>query len=280
MRHKELNLFDLEECQQVAKPKKTKGGSANSIIFHDYESFVAKFKDNPKTTDDTFTPQDVYEAVVKYVGTVVDLSDMVICRPFFPGGDYENAYYPDNGIVIDNPPFSIFTKICAFYTVRKIPFFLFGPGLTISSCCKYCTAVIIENQIEFQNGAKVKCNFASNLFGDTLVMTAPKLAKLIRKCPSQNTKVNLTKYVYPDELLSISDMQTIAGGNISFSVSRHEAVIISGLDNHPNGKGALFGDHFLVEPNKAAAKAAAKAAIHIELSAREKRIIKELQEHE
>lgn len=212
MKIKQLDLFSEEEQRAVAKPKKRLGGSGNSVVFHDYESFLAKFKDNPKTTDDTFTPRDVYEAVVKYVGTVVDLSDKVICRPFYPGGDYKNAYYPDNCIVIDNPPFSIFTSICGFYSARDIPFFLFGPGLTISQICKYCTAIIIDDQITFENGAKVRCNFASNLFGDTLIMTAPYLCKLLSTCPSQNVKINLPKYVYPEELLSVSDMQTIARG--------------------------------------------------------------------
>lgn len=264
----QLELFNLEEL----KPKKRvrSGGSSNPIIFRDYESYVAKFADNPKTTDDTFTPRDVYEAVVKYVGTVVDLTDKVILRPFYPGGDYENAEYPENGVVIDNPPFSIFTKICTFYCARDIPFFLFGPGLTIMSCCKYCTAVIIGESIRFENGAQVKCNFASNLYGDTLALTAPELGKAIASCASQNQKVNLPTFVYPEELVSVSDLQTIAHGGVTFEVTRKDGTIIRDLDNHP-GKG-LFGDHILTN----AAKAAAKAAIHIKLSPREQRIINQL----
>jgi hypothetical protein len=266
----QLNLFGEEDIPQPPRPK-PKGGSGNSIVFHDYESFIAKFADNPKTTDDTFTPRDVFEAVVKYVGTVVDMSDKVILRPFFPGGDYEHSEYPENGVVIDNPPFSIFTKICAFYVARHIPFFLFGPGLTISSCCKYCTAVIVSEQITFENGAKVKCNFASNLFGDTIIMTAPMLNDLIKDCPSQDTKKNLPTYEYPEELLSVSDMQTICKGGIDFAVSRNEGIVIRDLDRHPSG-GGLFGDHFILST----AKATAINAIPIELSPRERRIVDRL----
>ena len=36
--------------------KRRKGGSQNPIVFHDYESFVAKFQDKEKTTDDCYTP--------------------------------------------------------------------------------------------------------------------------------------------------------------------------------------------------------------------------------
>ena len=149
----QLQLFGDDDIPRPPKPRKISGGSQNPIVFHDYESFVAKFADAPKTTDDCFTPQDVFEAVVKYVGTIYDLQGKAILRPFYPGGDYEHSDYPDDGVVIDNPPFSIFTKVCAFYTRHRIPFFLFGPGLTISSCCKYCTAVIVSEQITFENGA-------------------------------------------------------------------------------------------------------------------------------
>ena len=280
---RQLALFGEDAIAPPPKPKGRHGGSGNPIVFHDYESFVAKFADNPKTTDDTFTPQDVFEAVVKYVGTVTDLNGKLILRPFFPGGDYEHSDYPDNGVVIDNPPFSIFTKCVAFYTRHKIPFFLFGPGLTIASCCKYCTAVIVAEQITFENGAKVKCNFASNLFGDTMIMTAPQLDALIQACPSQNKKANLPKFRYPDEVLDISAMQTICRGGGEFKVSRKECVIIKDLDYHPKS-GGLFGDHFLLSAVKGAdkeaarlrAQEAARRAIPIHLSPRERRIVKRL----
>ena len=54
--------------------KKRRGGkSMNPIVFHDYEGFLAKFKENPKTTDECWTPKDVYEAVLKYVGEIYPL---------------------------------------------------------------------------------------------------------------------------------------------------------------------------------------------------------------
>lgn len=109
----QLNLFGEEYTRKAKNPT---GGSQNPIVFRDYESFVAKFTDAAKTTDDCYTPQDVYEAVVRYVGTITDMSDKQILRPFYPGGDYLNAEYPENGVVIDNPPFSMFTKIVRFYT--------------------------------------------------------------------------------------------------------------------------------------------------------------------
>lgn len=277
---RQLDIFGEES---TIKPK----AKSASVVFHDYESYIKKFtkKNNELTTDDTFTPQDVYEAVVAYVDSIYPLKDKQILRPFFPGGDYEHADYPDDGVVIDNPPFSIFTEICRWYSKRGIPFFLFGPGLTIFSVLDCCSVVIINKGLTFTNGAKVRCNFATNLLGDTLVTTAVSLDKTIRECPSQNKKADLPKYryCYPDELLSVSDFQSIARGDVDFSVSRQEAVMVRNLDLHP--KNSLFGAHLLVSKDFAAKAEAAKVAakrmalddkIVVELSERERNIVDEL----
>lgn len=280
-------LFPMEDAREEARearPKMRSGGSMNPIVFHDYESFIKKFTTSPKTTDECWTPKDVYEAVVRYVDeAVLPLEGKEILRPFYPGGDYENADYPEGGVVIDNPPFSMFTRICRFYVARKIPFFLFGPGLTIMSACKHgATAVFVPNQLTFTNGAVVNVNFATNMAGDLLAMTAPRLGKLLRACPSQNVKVELPKYAYPANLLSASDMQTIAKRNEPFAVPRTEAEIVRRLDMMPKGK-SLFGDHYLLGDGlaaaKEAAKEAAKRAIHVELSQRERAVVDRLNGH-
>ena len=279
MKEMQLNLFGEEELRSVRT--NPSGGSNNPIVFRDYESFVAKFTDRPKTTDDCYTPRDVYEAVVHYVSSITDMSGKVILRPFYPGGDYRNAEYPENGIVIDNPPFSMFTKIVKFYTATDIPFFLFGPGLTISSACKYCTAVVINEAVTFENGASIRLNFASNVYGDTMIMTAPTLGRMIAECPSQKPKKPLPSFEYPSEVLSVSDMQGIARNGIEFKVNRDECRLIKDLDHHPKG---LFGDHFLLSTAKAKEKESAKSmkvasgktSIPILLSEREKKIIQTL----
>lgn len=237
------------------------GGSRNPIVFNDYESFLAKFKENPKTTDECWTPKDVYEAVLKYVGEVYPLEGKQILRPFYPGGDYEHAEYPADGVVVDNPPFSIFTKICRFYIEHKIPFFLFGPALTIFSCCKHgATAVVVGSPIVFTNGTKVPCNFASNLFGNVLALSSPRLEELIKECPSQNVAVALPKYDYPDNLLSVSDLQTLAHRGVEFIVERESCACVRKLSAMPKGK-SLFGDHYLLSSAKAKAKTKAKAKV-------------------
>ena len=51
-----------------------------------YDAFIAKFK-RKKTTDDCYTPQPVFDAVLNFVGTLTDLEGVEIVRPFWPGAE-------------------------------------------------------------------------------------------------------------------------------------------------------------------------------------------------
>ena len=68
---KELWLSDeFKPAKENIKRTKLKGGSSNPIVFHDYESYVAKFQNKEKTTYDTYTPKDIYEEVLNYVRSI------------------------------------------------------------------------------------------------------------------------------------------------------------------------------------------------------------------
>ena len=94
-----------------------------------YEEFVNKFKPK-KTTDDCYTPDCVYDVVLDYVVQHYKIDREKVVRPFWPGGDYENYDYSDGKIVVDNPPFSILSKICNTLNDKGVKFFLFAPTLT------------------------------------------------------------------------------------------------------------------------------------------------------
>ena len=74
-----------------------------------YEEFVEKFKPK-KTTDDCYTPPEIYEAVKEWACLEYSIDPDTVVRPFWPGGDYEAFDYPEGCTVIDNPPFSILKK--------------------------------------------------------------------------------------------------------------------------------------------------------------------------
>ena len=114
--YKTTDLFGNEETHFVER--KTRKG----MLFDDYEGFVEKFEVK-KTTDDCYTPKDVFSAVLSYVANNCDIEGLTVVRPFYPGGDYKSVQYCENNVVIDNPPFSILTEICRFYIDNGIRFF-------------------------------------------------------------------------------------------------------------------------------------------------------------
>lgn len=263
-------------------------------IHEDYDGFMEKFKPR-KTTDDCYTPQPVYDAVLGWLRENADIEGREIVRPFWPGGDYEAYEYPDGCVVIDNPPFSIFSKICRFFMARGIRFFLFAPHLTLFSTRGIeWTCVVTEALITYENGAKVMTSFVSNLFGDIRIITAPDLHVSIKNVVEAAKKsVNIPTYVYPDNVVSAALLGKIAH-YVKFEVRAAECRKISKLDSQ-KGNG-IFGGGYLLSDKatarkieayeratalaaKRAAALAAKqvAAIVWELSEREKRIIAELE---
>ena len=101
-------------------------------ISDEYAQFVEKFKPQ-KTTDDCYTPENIYQAVKNWAVGHYSLEGREIVRPFWPGGDYERFEYPENCVVLDNPPFSIISRICKFYLYHEVDFFLFAPGLMLTA---------------------------------------------------------------------------------------------------------------------------------------------------
>ena len=277
----------------------------------DYEGFIEKFKPK-KTTDDCYTPPLVYDAVKEWVRKEYGVTDNQVIRPFYPGGDYENYQYPLGCVVLDNPPFSILSKICEFYLDRGIKFFLFAPSLTVLSGKKVCMRmnhIITDSEIIYENGAVVRTAFVTNLGdGETILQTEPNLGEAIKKAVNQirsKTTKNLPKYDYPNNIITAAMMQRYSKYGIEFKISRKDCVRVSRMDAQVECKKAIFGSGLLLstdaankkrEAEKVAQEKAAqekvaqekaaqekvaqeKAATHVwELSEREKVIIKQLDE--
>jgi len=242
-----------------------------------YKAFVEKFKPK-KTTDDCYTPDLIYEAVAGYVADHYGLDRNNFIRPFWPGADYEKEDYAGK-IVVDNPPFSILAKIRRFYLKNGIKYFIFAPALTIFSAAIEDTAVFAGGKLEYENGAKVRTAFCTNLEPDTLCRTAPELQRRISKAKekiSEEQKKKFPKYQYPDNVVTAAKINTLSDHGVAFSIGRKSARFIRQLDAQKRSKKAIFGSGFLISSKAAAEKAAAEKAEVFELSEEEKEIIKQL----
>ena len=249
-----------------------------------YEEFVEKFK--PKlTTDDCFTPPAVYDTVKDWACKEYGISPENIIRPFWPGADYERKDYPAGCVVLDNPPFSILSKICAFYLDRDIKFFLFAPSLTVLSgkdVCMRMNHIICDANIVYENGAVVRTAFVTNLGdGETIIQTAPDLGSAVKETVKKirkETAGTIPKYEYPDYILTAALMQRYSKYGILFRVKRSDCVRVSKLDAQAKAGKTIFGSGLLLSSKAAAERAAAeRAAAEVwKLSAREIEIVNRL----
>lgn len=213
-----------------------------------YDEFVAKFEKRT-SSDDCFTPPLVYEAVVKYCERRFGVDRAKIVRPFCPGGDFENFDYPEDCYVIDNPPFSIMSRILKFFISRKIKYFLFTQALTSFNCLRYnhTTLLFIEETIIYDNKANVKTSFYHNLGDpDILFETDTAFAHELRIANdiSQKKKPRLPqKIVLPDCILNVQKAAQLKYHREPIQIRYTDGVFCSACGDYDiYGGGVLLSD--------------------------------------
>ena len=251
-----------------------------------YKEFIEKFKPK-KTTDDCYTPPVIYEAVKDWAVKEYGLEGKEIVRPFYPGGDYESCDYPADCVVIDNPPFSILSKICKWYIEKNIKFFLFAPRLTLFSSDLDVTYIIDgAPSIVYENSARINTSFITNL--DTCrIRSARDLKQRIIKAQEELKPKGLPSYEYPNHVITSSGLEALAKRDVEFRIEKNEVHFTRVLDMQRPLKKAIYGAGFLISDKKATELKGAKRTIirgkiekaekiYWELSDREKEIIKNL----
>ena len=241
----------------------------------DYRAFVDKFKPK-KTTDDCYTPENIYNAIRDWAIEEYQLEGREVIRPFWPGGDYERHEYPEGCVVIDNPPFSIISKIVRTYEDNCIDFFLFAPYLTNFGSGQKCSHIISGSSITYENGAVVPTAFVTNL-DSACLRSCPELGQIIKREDDINRKASkkeVPKYAYPDAVCTAAMLGYMANHDTPFSVAFDECRFIRALESQREQGKAIFGGGYLLSEKAAAEKA---AAIRWPLSEQEKQIIKSLE---
>jgi len=252
----------------------------------EYQDFVDKFKPK-KTTDDCYTPPTIYAAVAKWVADRYNVNAADFARPFYPGGDFERFSYAPGAIVVDNPPFSILSKIIDFYIKKNIRFFLFAPAVSCFNCLRRpsVSCVAAHSAIVYENGAIVPTAFITNMGEDIIVETAPDLNAAIKveseKIRREKTK-QLRKLAYPYAVATAARLGWLSVHGEKIAIKRSDAVVISRLDAMDKDDG-IYGSGLLLSERAAAERAAAEraaaeraAALTFELSPRELEIQKTL----
>lgn len=207
----------------------------------DYQLFVNKFKPK-KTTDDCYTPPNIYDAAKSWAVKEYGWEGRTIVRPFYPGGDYENYDYPGGCVVIDNPPFSILSQIVRFYESRKIDYFLFAPGLVLFSVRAAKSHIGVGISVIYDNGARVNTSFVSSQ-GPT-IRSAPDLYQQLDAANKENhNKKELPKYEYPANVIRATDLNMFSKNGIKY---KSNGIFVQRLDSQRAHKKTIFGGGYLV----------------------------------
>ena len=236
----------------------------------EYRAFVDKFKPK-KTTDDCYTPPEVFDCVAEWASKRYGFPIHSIVRPFWPGGDYVTFDYPQGCVVLDNPPFSIISKICRFFQANGILFFLFCPGLMLTALRKGMTLVAANCQVIYENGAIVRTNFITNLSPYVALETAPALTNALNETIARMRKEKakkLRKVTIPAEILTAAKAGWLSEHGERFSVPWNEAALIKKCGTYN-----IFGGGLLLSSKAAAERAAAE---RIQLGPNEKMTQEEL----
>ena len=276
----DMSEFKFDEIERWFD-RKEKDGDRHEDGNEEYNDFVDKFK-GKKTTDDCYTPENIYEAIAEWAAEEYGINRKNFIRPFYPGGDYKTFKYKKNDVVVDNPPFSILAEIVKWYGEHGIPFFLFAPTLTLfssssSSSSSSSCAIPVGAPVVYENGASVNTSFLTSLEGkETRVRTAPELYRRIKEENDRNLDEmsrNLPKYSYPDEIITAPMVARWSKYGIDYRLSVSESEKIGALDKQREAGKSIFGNGYITSEKAAAEKA---AAIFWELSEREKAIVRKL----
>ena len=258
----------------------------------EYKAFLDKFKPK-KTTDDCYTPDNIYAAVLDWVVNEYGVDRSKVIRPFWPGGDYERADYSGGSVVVDTPPFSILAEIIRFYQKHGVPFFLFAPYLTNFTAANKgdITHVICPVGIIYENGAEIPTSFVTNLDKRYLLRGVPDLFKILKEVDKVNRKEmkkEMPKYQYPYELITAAALGYMTTHGVEFKVEKGEGQFVRKLEAQAAKGKAIFGGGFLLSEKATAERAAAeraaaeraaaeRAAAEVwELSERERLVVKSL----
>ena len=251
-----------------------------------YAEFIARAAGAPpKTTDDCYTPDAIYDIVKDYALSERGFAGCKVIRPFWNGCDYQDREYPEGCVVIDNPPFSILTTVCKWFNERGIDYFLFAPALTAIGL-PAPSHVLAGATIIYDNGVVVRTSFVSSR--GAVIESCPVLYRRIkdyqdarRAKPVARNAVK-RKVVYPTELVTSATIMRLSRYGVEYSESR--CARVEYLDNT---RTRVFGAGYLVEPSNIrraladeeaakAAKGTTEVVEYVTLSERERELIRNL----
>ena len=165
--------------------------------------------------------------------------------------------------MLDNPPFSIISEICEWYTERGIKFFMFAPTLTLLGIARGTMKYVACGAgVTYENGANVNTSFVTNL-GDKKIIASAELREIVEEVNKENLRKlhkELPKYSYPDEVLTATMLCYMAAHGTSLEIEEKDTYFIRALDSQKESGKGLFGSGFLLSEKATSEKATSEKA--------------------
>lgn len=241
---------------------------------------------NINSTDECYTPPAVYDTVLDYAVDRYNLQGKHLVRPFIPGGDYQKYVYDKNDVVIDNPPFSMTTKITNWYIDHNIPFFLFINGQYCVSLSRglhgKATVIVTNANVSFYNKGsekRIKLGFVTNMEPKNVIIRGD--ATLTNRLNGLVTKKSFKRFHYPENFLKNNDILAALQRNVELKLTTDNCLFEDNLDYHKAHHVAVFGGGYLVNDKlynefKESLKQDLPNPYCVTLSTREKKLIEKL----
>lgn len=225
-------------------------------------------------SDEHFTPPEVYEAVKDWACARYGIAPDKIVRPFWPGGDYEHYDYPPDAVVLDNPPFSILTKICRFYLQKEIPFFLFAPGARLVNIAKKTAVsrIVVGVSVKYDSGLSMGTGFVTSYDSDIVLQTAPELREAILAAGGKRETARKT--IWPKNVTSSALLEKYAIAGIRLSLKANEC---AEMPDRPKWENRVFGGGVLLS-DQAADRL--RSLTNYELTERQRLVIDQLNQQD
>lgn len=206
---------------------------------------------NINSTDECYTPPAVYDTVLDYAVERYNLQGKHIVRPFIPGGDYQRYVCDENDVVIDNPPFSMTTKIAKWYIEHNIPFFLFVNGLYGVSLSRglhgKATVIVTNANVSFYNKGsekRIKLGFVTNMEPKNIIIRGD--ATLTNRLNGLVKKKSFNRFHYPANFLKNNDILSALQRNVELKLTTDNCSFEDNLDYHKAHHVRAFGGGYLV----------------------------------
>lgn len=232
--------LQCEENQILSKKEKK---------YSDYASFVKKFT-GKHTTDECYTPQSLYNALLLYFRKKI-IGERNVVRPFFKNGDYTKYPYKIGDVVFDNPPFSMHAQICRWYISHNIDFILFAQTNTMCVINEdELTYIITDQKVVYENGASVSTSFVTNMDKTYRFIVDNNLCDIIHNEMKKIKKTTL-KYDYDIHFTSTALLRKFAGIGIDVCIRKDQSTIVDNFDAKKKNGQDMFGKGIILSDGAA-----------------------------